>query len=123
MDTVSERDQFLLVHVARYTDNTVARKSKKQREWREANGQGTSNSYMASYCRAWRARKKLERDQADQAEVMVGVESAPDTLRECLESGWSANSKKKWPEVDALDTRRLTLESSWPPESRCGKLP
>lgn len=45
-----------------------------QRAWREAHGQGTPNSYMANYCRAWRTRKKLEREQAEQAEAMVGAE-------------------------------------------------
>ena len=42
-----------------------------QKAWREAHGQGTPDSYMAAYCRAWRARKKLEREQAEE---MVGAE-------------------------------------------------
>ena len=28
-----------------------------QKAWREAHGQGTPDSYMAAYCREWRARK------------------------------------------------------------------
>jgi hypothetical protein len=42
-----------------------------QKAWREAHGQGTPDSYMAAYCREWRARKKLEREQAEE---MVGAE-------------------------------------------------
>lgn len=42
-----------------------------QKAWRVAHGQGTPDSYMAAYCRAWRARKKLEREQAEE---MVGAE-------------------------------------------------
>ena len=57
--------------------NSAIRTSKagvKQREWREANGQGTGNSYMANYCRQWRAQKKLEREQTEQAAGMAGAE-------------------------------------------------
>eukprot|EP01046_Picozoa_sp_COSAG06_P002458 COSAG06_NODE_87_length_24962_cov_107.553795_25_plen_207_part_00 len=42
-----------------------------QKAWREAHGQGTPDSYMAAYCREWRARKRAEREQA---EGMVGAE-------------------------------------------------
>ena len=42
-----------------------------QKAWREAHGQGTPDSYMANYCREWRARKKLEREEA---EGMVATE-------------------------------------------------
>lgn len=45
-----------------------------QKAWREAHGQGTPDSYMANYCRAWRARKRAEREQAEQAAGMAGVE-------------------------------------------------
>lgn len=43
----------------------TSRAGVKQREWREANGQGTGDSYMANYCRQWRAQKKLEREQVN----------------------------------------------------------
>ena len=48
--------------------NSAIRTSKvgvKQREWREAHGQGTGDSYMANYCRQWRALKKAEREQQE----------------------------------------------------------
>jgi hypothetical protein len=42
-----------------------------QKAWRVAHGQDTPDSYMAAYCREWRARKKLEREQAEE---MVGAQ-------------------------------------------------
>jgi hypothetical protein len=49
-----------------------------QRAWRERNGQGTEDSYMATYCRAWRARKATEAaDAAAAAEAMAAPTAAP----------------------------------------------
>ena len=49
-----------------------------QRAWRERNGQGTDASYMATYCRAWRARKATEAaDAAAAAEAMAAPTAAP----------------------------------------------
>ena len=49
-----------------------------QRAWRERNGQGTAASYMATYCRAWRARKAAEAVEAAAAvEAMAAPTAAP----------------------------------------------
>ncbi len=44
----------------------TSRAGEKQREWREAHGQGTGDSYMANYCRQWWARKRAEREQHEE---------------------------------------------------------
>ena len=47
-----------------------------QRAWRERNGQGTEDSYMATYCRAWRARKAAEAAEAAAAEAALAAPAA-----------------------------------------------
>ena len=59
----------LLNHNAARAPRAVA---DAQRAWRERNGQGTEASYMATYCRAWRARKA-----AEAAEAMAAPAAAP----------------------------------------------
>ena len=65
----------LLNHNAARAPRAVA---DAQRAWREQHGQGTEASYMATYCRAWRARKAAEAAEAAAvAEAMAAPTAAP----------------------------------------------
>ena len=70
----------LLNHNAARAPRAVA---DAQRAWRERHGQGTEASYMAAYCRAWRARKAAEAAEAAAvAEAMAAPTAAPAAMME-----------------------------------------
>ena len=72
-----------------------------QRAWRERHGQGTPDSYMASYCREWR-RQRAEAAglAADALDALRAFRGAPDV---------AAMADRAWGDARAVFQEAQTL--------------